>query len=63
MFLVYGLGTSFDNVLLEHGVLPCVLPVAVYLDLGHFLGNLSDPCNPAWALKRCEVGGGLVGSW
>ena len=26
--LVYGRGTSFDNVLLEHGELPCVLPLA-----------------------------------
>ena len=25
----------FDNVLLEHGELPCVLPLAVHLDLEH----------------------------
>ena len=35
--LVYGLWTSFDNVLLEHGELPCcILTLAVYLALGHF---------------------------
>ena len=41
-----------DNVLLEHVGLPCVLPFAVHLDLGHFpdtqgyLGLLSEPCTP-----------------
>ena len=30
--LVYGLETHFDNVLLEHGDLPCVLPPAGHLD-------------------------------
>ena len=30
--LVYGLGTSFDNVLVEHGELPFILPLAVHLD-------------------------------
>ena len=32
----FGLWIFFDNVLLEHGELPCVLPVAVHHpDLGH----------------------------
>ena len=40
----------FDNVILEHGELPCVLPLAVHLDFGHlpdnqgYLGLLSEPC-------------------
>ena len=38
--LVYGLGTSFNNVLLEYGELPCVLPLAVHLDFGHLLNTL-----------------------
>ena len=32
--LVFGLGTSFDNVLLELGEISCVLPLAVHLDSG-----------------------------
>ena len=32
----------FDNVLLEHDGLPCVLPPAVYLDLGHLHETLGD---------------------
>ena len=40
--------TVLYNVLLDHGGLPCVLPFAVHLDLGHlpdtqgYLGLLSD---------------------
>ena len=40
----------FDNVILEHGEIPCVLPLAVHLDLGHLPDNqgylrlLSEPC-------------------
>ena len=40
-----------DNVLHEHSGLPCVLPFAVQLDLGHppdtqgYLGLLSEPFN------------------
>ena len=50
--LIFVIWTSFDNVLLEHGELPCVLPLAVHLDLGHllntlrYLGLLSEPCTP-----------------
>ena len=33
--MVFCLGTYYDNVLLELGQLPCVLPLAVHLDLGH----------------------------
>ena len=42
----------FDNVLLEHGGLHCVLPCAVHPDLGHppdtqeYLGLLSEPFLP-----------------
>ena len=50
--LVYGLDHGvLDNVLLDHGGLPCVLPFAVHLDLGHlpdtqgYLGLLSEPCS------------------
>ena len=32
--LVIVLGLLFNNVLLEHGELPCVLPLAVHLDYG-----------------------------
>ena len=41
-----------DNVLLEHGGLPCVLPFAVHLDLGHlpdtqgYLELLTEHCAP-----------------
>ena len=41
----------FDDVLLEHGGLHCVLPCAVHPDLGHppdtqeYLGLLSEPFN------------------
>ena len=59
--LVYGLGTSFDNVLLEHGELPSVLPLAVHRDLGHFpdtqvyLGLLPKPCTPTQTLKKWPI--------
>ena len=33
--MVYGLGTSFDSVLLEHRELPCVLHHVGHMDLGH----------------------------
>ena len=48
--LVYGIGTSFDNVLLGHGELHCFLHLAVQLDLRHlpdtqgYFGLLSEPC-------------------
>ena len=41
--------TVLDNVLLDHGGLPCVLIFAVHLDFGHlpvtqgYLGLLSEP--------------------
>ena len=44
------LRSLFNKVLLEDGELPCVLPLAVQLDLGHlpdnqgYLGLLSEPC-------------------
>ena len=56
--LVYGLVTSLDIVLFEHGKLPCNLSVTVYLDFGDFpdtqgyLGLLSEPCTPAWTHKK-----------
>ena len=47
----------FDNVLLEHGGLHCVLPFAVHTDLGHppdtqeYLGLLSEPFNTTQTFK------------
>ena len=48
-FMVHGVKTVLDNVLLDHGGLPCVLIFAVHLDFGHlpviqwYLGLLSEP--------------------
>ena len=56
-----------DNVPLEHGGLPCVLPYAVHLDLGYLpdtqgsLGLLSEPCTPTQTFKK--FWGGVVGWW
>ena len=50
------LKTYFDNVLLENGGLPNVLPFSVHLDLGQlpdthgYLGLLSEPCTPTQTL-------------
>ena len=50
--MVYGLRTSFDDVLLEHEELPCVLPLDVHLDLEDlpdtqgYLGLVSEPYTP-----------------
>ena len=47
-----------DNVLLELGGLPCVLPFAVHLDLGHlpntqgYFGILSEPCTLTHTLQN-----------
>ena len=54
-FMVHGspFKTVLDNVLLDHGGLPCVLPFSVHLDLGHlpdtqgYLGLISEPCTPS----------------
>ena len=35
LFMVHSVKTVLDNVLLDHGGLPCVLPFTVHLDLGH----------------------------
>ena len=51
LFMVHSVKTVLDNVLLDHGGLPCVLPCAVLPDLGHppdtqeYLGLLSEPFN------------------
>ena len=65
--LVYGFGTSFDDVLLEHGEIPFVLPLAVHLDLGHlpdtqgYLGLVSEPCTQTSKSYRVVGLGGGVG--
>ena len=47
-FIVHGV---FQNVLLEHGGLPCIFPFNFHFDFGHhydtqwYLGLLSEPCN------------------
>ena len=64
--MVHSVKTVLDNVLLDHGGLPCVLPFAVHLDLGHlpdtqgYLGLLSEPCTPTQTQK---VRGGWVVGW
>ena len=35
LFMVHGVKIVLDNVLLDHGGLPYVLPFTVHLDLGH----------------------------
>ena len=56
--LVYG---AHHDVLLEHVGLPCVLPFAVHLDLGHlpdtqgYFGLLSELLTPAQPSKSYGV--------
>ena len=55
-YMVHGIKTVLDNVLLDHGGLPCLLPITVHLNLGHppdtqgYLGLLSEPCTPTQTL-------------
>ena len=64
-----GPGTSFDNVLLEHRDLRCVIFLVVHPDLGHlsdtqgYFELLSEPCTPTRPSKSYGVvlWGGVVG--
>ena len=67
--LAFGLGTYFDNVLLDLGEPPCVLPLAVHLDLRHlpetqgYLGLLSVPCTHTQTLQKLWGGVDECGGW
>ena len=53
--MVYGLGTSFDfDWLFEHGEIPCVLPLAVHLDLEHIPNILRYFLSEPWPIDLSD---------